>query len=432
MNAIAKKKQDSMLSRMVGWLWKRKERTDPIDLGASYQSPPTITPTYDLRTAMSAYAGLPWVFAAMTRKSGDLAGVPLVVRRGRGRHAERIDDHPFYDLIDRPHPSSTGRQLRRQLAIDKWLTGNSYGIRIGARALATLQRAHPNLVRIEPDPYLGINRYAYEVDGGEQFLDSTQVYHTRNPSWEDDARGLYGSGAILALHEELTAAQRALKRSSEIAAKGRPDAILSPGDDLGSDWGDETRRKIKEMATKMLQDGGVLVLNRKVKFDIPNFNPRDMEFEKLISLTRESVLAVTGVPPHLVGLPSANYALADAQERCYWEGLVAEAADFEDSLWTPLIRQLYGREYSVIHDFSEITVLQEARSKRLERAKQRVDLGGRRDSAYVAEGLSAGIEQESTDVEATDERIDNLLDFARWFERDTSFEDEKTVIKEFK
>ncbi|MEO1715765.1 MAG: phage portal protein [Planctomycetota bacterium] len=357
--------------RQLVALFSRAEPVAQPDFGADFALPTEIAPTYDLRAAMSAYQAFPWVYAAMIRRSTDMAGLPLQVVRGRGRRAKIIDDHPLHELLDQTSSNESGRQFRMQMTIDHRLTGNHYTALFGKGSLMSLVRLHPHRVRIRPSRRTGVAEFVFTGALGEeakQVYPREQILHLRMPSWEDDPRGLYGSGAIGALHDDLTTDRRASRRAAEQAKRGRPDMLISPDpkDDGGGDWSAEFREEIKKKADRLLEAGGVLVFSDAMKAEMPTWSPRDMEFPALRQLVREAVLAVTGVPPHMVGLPTANYALAEAQERTYWQLLVGDAQSISDAVWTPLARR-FDRRLSIRHDFSGVDVLQAGRDARLNR-----------------------------------------------------------------
>ena len=355
-----------------------------MDYGADYGSAGRrISPGYSARSSLSTIAAFPWVYAAMIRRSGDLAGLPLVVSRGRGPRGRGrrtvLEDHPLYGLLDCPTTRVSGRQWRRQMVIDYRLAGNHLSAVLGwdgPPELFSLVRLHPHRVKIEPDPEDGWGGYIYSGGGREITYPAEQILHLRMPSWEDDPRGLWGTGGIAALDADLTADQRARQRASDMAKQGRPDAILTPKADKDDPaeviWDKEARQDIKRELDKLLEQGGSLVLSNEANLHLPAWSPRDLEFGKLREFVMQAILAVTGVPPHLVGLPVANYAQAEAQERAYWEMLIQEARDIEDAVYNPIARR-WNKRLRVRHDFSEIDVLQKGMTARIERIATTVD-----------------------------------------------------------
>lgn len=371
---------------LVGWMTFRAApvtqppaapvpHKDAIHQGSDYARGGLYAPTYDSTTALSAYAAFPWVYAAMIRACRDYAGVPLVVMKGRRANAVALDDHPLYDLLDRPSIRVSGRQFRQQQYLDASLAGNHVGYVRGMGRAISVIRLHPQRVQLEPDPTEGWGDYVYMGSGIAQRIPAAAILHLRTPSWEDDPRGLWGTGAIQSINNDLSADAAASKTAANLSKRGRPDIIVKPatGTPPGA-WTETFRDQLKSKLDNLLTDGGSLVIGAGAEIDLPSWTPRDMEFPQLRQLVREAVLAVTGVPPHLVGLPVANYAQAEAQERSYWERLQSFAADACDATFTPLAR-MYDRELSVRGDFSRIGALSTGRTEAVRRVQLWKDMG---------------------------------------------------------
>lgn len=374
---------------VFGRLFSRSVKPEAVSLGADFDSDSEALPTYDLNQAMSAYAGFPWLYAAMWRRSSDIAGLPLRVVRGRGASSRTLDDHPFYDLIDNPMTSITGRHFRKQMVVDYRLSGFAPTLLVEAGpGLVSLHRLHPGRTLLKTDPQTGYQKVVFNGAGITLTYDRADVLIPRMVSWEDGPEGLYGTGAILPLHNDLTTDLRASKRAAEMAQRGRPDMIASPKGDMI--WTPNVREQVANKLESLLRKGGVMAVSNDLNLEVPTWKPRDMEFKETRALVREAILAVTGVPPHMVGLPSANYALAERQEIAYYQNIMSECSDYEDQFWNPLIRRMYGRGYRVEHDYSAVEALQSVRRGALERAKLWVDLGADPARAVEAEGLGAG------------------------------------------
>lgn len=374
-------------------LWQRAAQAvaslrTTLDLGADYHPGVSSRPGYDVEASMSALAAFPWVYAALMRSSGDLAGLPLrgyQIRAG-GQAQELERNHPLLRLLRRPHPRFSGRQLRRQLYVDLRLTGNAFPTRLGVGGASTILRLHPRRVEIRPSPKNFYGEYVYNAAGIVQVIPAEQVYHVRAPSWQDDPQGLWGAGAIESLHHDLTADRRAAQAAANLSKRPRPDIIVTPTE-AGEALGEKVRDEIGKKLDRLLGDGGTLVLPSSLKVDLPSWSPRDLEFPAQRQLVREAILAVTGVPPHLVGLPTANYAQAREQTLSYWELQQAIAADFEDAFFAPLA-ETFGEDLVIRHDFGGVDALQEARSGRLGRVQQWWAMGADPSAAAKYEGFS--------------------------------------------
>jgi len=382
---------------------------DRVDLGADYAGGP-VSPRYDARTALSSVAAFPYVHAATMLRSAHLAGRPLRLMDGPAGNAREIDQHPLLDLLNNPSATWTGLQLRQQLDVDL-LTGNAYVLKIGRGSTMSLLRLHPGRVKIDPDRHDGVGAYVYDDQGTSQRYDRSEIYHVRNPSWQDDPRGLHGTGPIESLHDQLQADQGATKGAATLAARPRPDIILSPKG--GKTWSDKVRAAVSERLNRLLKLGGTLVLGMETEVSLPSWTPRDMEYQELHNETRRAVLAVTGVPPHMLGMEIANYALAREQELAYWGIQQARAAMFEDAFFGPLARE-FGPRLRLVHSFDGIPALEASKDAQIARAGKLVDMGYHPDDALKACGLEppGALRVKAADPVDAD-RAASILDFPK-------------------
>jgi HK97 family phage portal protein len=377
--------------------------------GHSYAVEYGVPPGYEAAASMSAFAAFPWVRAAVMAIAEDLSSLPLVVRRGRGKDAERLEDHPVLALLERPTRKTSGRLFRMQQAVDLTLTGNAFGLVLSASRTrmdpAGLTRLHPARVEVVPGRDGEPEGYEYDADGQAIRYAWDAVLHTRLPSWEDTPSSLFGTGAIQALHDELTAELAVSKRAADAARKGRPDAIASPAQGFGA----LTKEQARQLADAIdvafrARHGGVAVLDRGVELKPLGWSPREMEFASQRVLTREAVLAVFGVPPTRVQLPTANYAQSADGMRQYWMTLAAKAALIAEE-YTRLARMMDGStDIYVEHDLSGVAYLQEDRTARLARVSAHILNGMTPAAAYAFEGFAdAEVEDEAEEPEPATE-----------------------------
>jgi HK97 family phage portal protein len=363
--------------------------------GADYAAAQPASPQYPKGDALSAYAAFPWVYACMDAIASDLAGLPLVVIRGKGEDAERIDNHPVLELLQNPSTRVSANLFRKQLVTDYVLTGDAYAVIAGDSVPMALLRMVPQRVMVKPWADGQPSQYVYDSGTGERVYQWEEVLHIRSPSWEDDPSNLFGTGSIRPLDHDLRTELSALKSAEETAKTGRPSGIISPSED-GDRWSAEQVKRIREGYQKQLGgQSGVLILGGAARFDSLSMTPRDLEFTQQRQLTRESTLAVFGVPPTRVGLPSANYATAREQSRIYWQSLQARAS-FIDVEFTRLAKSFgAGDDVRVEHDFGAVEALQETRNERVARVRQWWDMGLSLADAAAYEGFEDLPESES-------------------------------------
>ena len=370
---------------------------------------------YAAINSMSAMSAFPWVRACVEAISSDLTKVPLRVIRGRGADAEPVDDHPVLDLLDRPSSTMPGVLLRRQLIVDMVLCGDSFLLVAGADEPRALIRLHPERVRVIPSDDGQIQGYEFSGAGTSQRYTFDQVLHIRLPSWQETPAMLYGTGAIEALQHDLTTDLAAAKLAAASASSGMPTGIISPSEE-GDRWSAQQIKLLREGFEKQLTSkSGVVLLGAGVEYKQLSMTMRDMEYQNTRLMAREAVMAAFGMVPTRIGLPTASYATAGAQNKQYWEGLQGKATLIDSEL-TRLARMFPDSDgVRVVHDFSEVDALQESRTERVNRVQSWWLMGVPLPEAAAMEGFD---QLDAADIQAeapTDQApTDQAAGLAKW------------------
>ena len=365
------------------------------------------TRTYSALNSMAAMARFPWVRACVEAVSSDLTKVPQRIIKGRGKDAETIEDHPFFDLMERPNSRTPGILFARQLVVDMLLTGDAFALVAGEGEPRALIRLHPERVKIVPNDDGQIKEYEYNGAGAVVRYGFEQVLHFRSPSWQSNPSMLYGSGAIESLHNDLTTDLAASELAATSAKTGMPTGIISPADS-GDIWTRPQIQQLREGLAKQLKaKSGTVILGAGVDYKQLSVNLRDMEYQETRKLAKEAVMAALGVVPVRVGVESANYASSRQQMRLYWEQLQSRAA-LMDSEYTRLLRMFPDSDgLRVVSDFSEVDALQESRTERVNRVNTWWMMGVSLQEAAAIEGfenlnaeeIEAAPEPEEADAE---------------------------------
>jgi len=299
--------------------------------------------------------------------------------------------------------------FREQICIDITLSGNCYILLLGSSDRpVSMVRLHPEEVRIVTDPQKGLVGYEHNSSGSTVIYPPERIIHGKNASYQKGPQALYGTGAIQPLARELDADLNSQNLVSEATQKGRPDVLLSPKED-GDIWNKEVRRQILDQYSGMQKSGGAMVLSGQVNVDLLQLSPREMEFQASRTFARESISAVLGVPPSVLGLPTANYALGRQQAVEYWSNQIKRGKRI--GLLFTRIARLWEDDLHFEHDYSEVEALQSVRNDKLMRVEKHIFFGIAPEVAYAAEGLEFPRKQEPQDIgEEEDENVRYLLD----------------------
>ena len=374
-------------SAMIGKSYtKIDSKPEKVNHGADWASGAYgLKNPYNSTDALSAYGVHGYTHAAAVRSSQDLAALPLVLYRGKGKNKEVVIDHPVLDLLAQPNTQSDGFLWREQILIDLMLTGNCYTLLLGPTDIPlSVVRLHPGEVEIVTDQN-GVKAYAHKSGGSVVTYPPDRIIHIRNATYSTGPSGLYGTGAIQALQLEIDADINAQRLASAASKQGRPDVVLSPKDESDV-WSSEMRREIASKYKGLISNGGALVLSGAVDMKTLNLTPREMEFQAVRKTTRESISAVLGVPGSVLGLPSANYATSKQQSIEYWS-VQQKRGTRIGSLFTQ-IAQRFDSELYVEHDYSRVETLQAMKTEQLKRVEMHIYNGISPSTAYDMEGLT--------------------------------------------
>lgn len=388
-----------------------KEITKPKEenRGASWNSAGGVRNTFSAQVSMDAYGIHGYTHAGVKRLSQDLAALPLKLIKGYGDQATEIMDHPVLDLMRMPSTDTDEFLFREQICIDITLTGNCYILLLGSSSMpVSMVRLHPEEVRIITDPQKGLVGYEHNSSGSVVQYPPERIIHGKNAGYEKGPQALYGTGAIQPLARELDADLNSQKLVSEAASKGRPDVLLSPKED-GDIWPNEVRKQILDQYAGMQKSGGAMVLSGQVSVDMLQLSPRDMEFQASRTFARESISAVLGIPPSVLGLPTANYALGRQQAIEYWSNQIKRGKRI--ALLFTRIARLWDNDLHFEHDYQDVEALQSIRNDKLMRVEKHIFFGVTPAVAYAAEGLEFPRKQEPRDIgKEEEENVRYLLD----------------------
>jgi len=350
-----------MVQRLTNWLSRFFVVQDP---GVASADSEEAAPGYPTESSTSAMSRFPWVYACVKARSGDIAGLPLVAVTVNSDGTRQINRaHPALERWKKPHERCSGLRLRRQLAADFRLTGNWYCWCPGGVASdGPILRIHPN--QIKPVVRNGVVDHFVMGTTQKTRLEWDEVLHVGDISWEDGVTGVLGESPIRALNDDLHTELAAKNHSKASANRGRLEIILSAKEAVGG-FNQETSDRIRDRYNESRAKGdGLFLVGEALEATPLSLTARDMEFSAQSDSTRFSTLAVMGVVPVRVGLPSANYGTSKQQMRNYWDDIRREA-----QLFNAEMSRTTGDGVLIEHDFADVEPLQVSYTERQLRAQ---------------------------------------------------------------
>ena len=357
--------------------------------GSDFASAEAVQTAYDPRRAASALLANPWYWRAVGIRAASLAALPLQVQRRTAEGFEPVDDHPLAQLLQRPNSQQTARQFRTQLVTDLLPSGNGYILPIGIGAPGTAPAAllllEPARVTITPGQDGAPLAYVYDTQGAVKSYPPDVVGHARFSAAGGGLQRLYGTGEVQPMDRDLAADVAMAAQMARKSSRGRPDAAYVPQDSKTT-WGRPQVRDMQTQIDRILQEqtGGVAVMSGAGKFEAIDWTIGDLGGIDMRAWARSVVVAVTGVPPTLLGLQSANYATAEMERRSFISDTLTPLAALLDDALTDLARRLGFADVRIRHVLPE---MQDGRTDRLQRVALHIAHGMSPADAYRFEGF---------------------------------------------
>ena len=418
-------------------LGKVDTKPTQIEHGASYISNGGRS-AYSQLGSLGAYVQHPYVYAALSRISQDLAATPLKLLQGKGQNAKVIENHPALDLIEEPSTGIDQFSFLEQITIDLVAAGNAFILILGeTETPVSIVRLHPEQVGIVTNE-TGIIGYRFDADGSSVLYTPDRVIHVKNAGWATGHQGLYGVGAVQPTQQEIKADLNVSGLVEVASKKGRPDVILSPKNELDV-WQEETRRDVLDRYNGMIEQGGAIVLSGQVQVDVANTSPRDVEFSSVKEFSKLAITAAFGTPLSILGEGSANFATARQEAIIHWSNVEKRGKKIAWAL-TKIARR-FDSSLRFEFDYSGVEALNAMRTEQIERVSAHILNGMEPGAAYAFEGLgeapigSNQQRQEPVETPALDEE-EQVASLASWLERsyhddeESTEEVERTVEKE--
>lgn len=279
---------------------------------------------HSLVADMQAYGSVGWLFAVVTRISQSVATAEwrLFSRQSNGERAEITGPHRLKVVLNRPNPFTTRSALMEQTQQYLDLTGEAWWVllRNGLGLVTEIWPVRPDRMRPIPDAQEFIAGYEYRIASVVIPLDIEDVVFMRMPNPLDPLRGL---GPVQAIFPDLSAERAAALWTTMFFENGAvPGGIIMFDEALSQEEYDEFVDRWRSQHRGVSNAHRVAILE-KAKWQDIKFSQRDMQFEQLRKLNRDTILGVYGVPLSVMGITeSVNRANAEAGEVTFTKWVV--------------------------------------------------------------------------------------------------------------
>jgi HK97 family phage portal protein len=317
---------------------------------------PQWTPRNYAALAKEGFAGNAIGYRCIRMIAEAASSVPLLIYDGD----KELASHPLKQLLARPNPVQTGRELIENILSFLLVAGNSYV------EVSTLDGTPRELVALRPDRVkvvAGANgwpeAYEYAVGGASTRLPAETVLHLKLFNPLDDYYGmspLEAASRSIDTHNSASAWNKAMLDNA-----ARPSgALVFAGSEehLTTEQFDRLKKEIQTDYQGAVNAGRPMVLEGGLEWKEMSLSPKDMEFIEAKNASAREVALAFGVPPMLLGIPGdntfANYAEAN---RTFWRQSVVPLLGRVTEALTNFLGPPFGGGIRVSSDLDQVEAL---------------------------------------------------------------------------
>ncbi len=256
-----------------------------------------------------------------------------VRRRKSDGGEEQVNDHPLYDLMERPNPHDSFGFLNYIASAYLVMNGNTYYERVRPQTrpdapIMELYVLRTDRTRPVVDKSGRITGYEYQVGARKVFFPAdavtgeSDILHVKLFHPLDD---WLGSSPVESTAREIDAANEAVTWQMRMYQnQARPGMLFFFGQQLGDQQFDRLKAQLREEFSGGMNAGRNMIIEGELTKAVPySLTPMEMDFlESHRELARRICLGF-GVPPQLLGIPGDNtYSNYEQARLAFWEDTV--------------------------------------------------------------------------------------------------------------
>ncbi|ACC98252.1 Phage portal protein, HK97 family [Elusimicrobium minutum Pei191] len=339
---------------------------------------------------VEAYADKPWIYSTVSVIAETVSSTEFLLKNAKG---EIITKHPVLELMYKPNPLMTGRQLRQWITASLELTGNAYILKDSLRSDGSPVELFPllsHLVEVVPGTMAAepVQGYKYRVGSKTAYYRAKDIIHIKYFNPFDFFYGLSPLAAARGAADAIESAENYNRAFFDNSAT--ISGILSTENKLD----DATRTRISkawnDKYTSAAKAHKVALLEGGLKWQSIGMSQKDMDFISGVKINRETILSVFHVPPALVGIfdHAPQFNTREQQRIFYQTCVLPKLTLILESLTEFLLPDFdSSRELYLTPDISAVSVLKDDEVQRAQAAKLYLDMGFGRDEVINALGL---------------------------------------------
>lgn len=324
------------------------------------------------------------VYIAVNKRAKDVSRIPLKAMRRRNGKLTHMPDSEIQRLLNKPNEFWTPQRFKYIWMAHYLLSGNAITrvdeSKIRKKITEFWVMSPVGIKPIKhPTKYLlgyerrfkpaGTHKYVKAIYGNEQII------HHMMPNPSDTFWGL--SPLMAGCGRSVNTDEAASNWQHNMLQKGaRPSGVVS----LDTELEDEARTEWRDWVSDQIEGqdnaGGVLFLDGSLKFAQLSLSPAEMDYIATRKFTREELLAAFDVPPPVAGFyDNATYNNVITARLLYWENTIIPDINAIAEHLTKVITRVYGDEWVIQPDLSNVEALLAQLKDKLEAAGMLKDLG---------------------------------------------------------
>lgn len=328
------------------------------------------------RAINEGYKSSTYVFACINAISKASASVPWkVYRKSRQGVWEEIQGHPLAELIERPNPFSSRKDLIERMTANLYLGGNAYFSKVRAGgAVVELWNLPADAMKVVPSKQDFIDHYLYEANGVKEKILPVDLLHNM---FIDPANPYIGMSPLQAGAKAVDTDVEAVGWN-KIALQNRAitDGAFTFEQPLTRDQWEEARAMVREQHQGAENARTPWVLGAGAKWTQMSLSPAEMDFIESRRFTRSEICSIFQVPPPIVGIyDDATLANIETARKIFWLDTIIPYLEDIKNCFNQGLTPEFGQDIEISYDVSNVEAIQTNFSEKLANAKQLWTMG---------------------------------------------------------
>ena len=324
----------------------------------------------------AGYKASTYVYACINAIAKASASVPWkVYKRSRAGIWEEVQGHPLEELINRPNPFSSRKDLIERMTINLYLGGNAYFSKVRAGGIvAELWNLPTDAIKVVPSQQDFISHYLYEQQGVRQRIEARDLLHNM---FIDPSNPYTGMSPLQAGAKAIDTDIEAVNWN-KVALQNRAitDGVFTFDQPITRAQWEEARQMVKEQHQGADNARTPWILGAGAKWEQMSLSPQEMDFIESRRFTRSEICSIFQVPPPIVGIyDDATLANIETARKIFWlDTIIPYLEDLKNCFNLGLTPE-FGKDIELSYDVSNVEAIQTNYSEKLENAQKLWNMG---------------------------------------------------------